>query len=179
MKLGFIIVNPEKDVSHLRTTMSSIKRYYNNSEVVHILPKNADTQDIEESKIFCRSTYRGGDNEVKMINTGFRKFKGEWGTIIRAGSILREGMQYKYGTHLKDYKDIFYPITAGATTNFLDSSMNGLTINQNFFKKVGDFPENVMWKANNPEFNIFKVLWASDAQRLGCRFKAVLGCYPL
>ncbi len=178
MELGFIIVNPEKDVSHLRTTWASVRRHYYGSDMVHILPKDADATDMKESKEFCKSTHRGGENEISMINMGFKKLKSEWCAIIRAGSIIRGGMEYKYATHMKSNKDIFFPIAVGTTSNFLDASMNGLTINREFFKKIGDFADNVMWKASEPDLNIFKILWADDARKAGATFKAVLGCYP-
>lgn len=179
MELGFIIVNSDKDVSHLHTTIAYINRYYFNSNIVHILPESADSLDLKESKKICNETYVGGNNEPSMINLGFSKLKSEWGVIIYAGSIVRSGMNYKYGAHLKNYKDIFYPITIRNFTNFIDAPINGTAINKKFFNEVGNFPENTMWKKNNPRFNLCKMLWAEDARQLGSKFKAVLGCFPL
>lgn len=178
MELGFIIVNPERDVSHLRTTNASIGRHYNGSEIVHLLPKEADAQDMKESKQFVQNTWRGGENEISMINTGFKKLKSEWGVIVRAGTILRHGMGIKYANFLKDKKDIFFPVAVDSPYNFLDASLNGVTINTEFFKEVGPFPENTMWKASEPDLPFFKLLWAGDALEKGCTFKAILGCYP-
>ena len=178
MELGFIILNPERDVSHLRNTWASVRRHYWGAEMIHILPKDADARDMKEHKELCPSTHRGGENEISMINMGFKKSKSEWCVIVRAGSMLRGGMEYKYATHKKDHKDIFFPIAVGTPDNFLDASMNGIAINREFFKEIGNFPDNVMWKASEPGLNIFKILWVDDALKKGCRFKAILGCYP-
>ena len=179
IKLGFIILNPERDVSHLRYTWTSIRKHYGESEMIHILPKDADAIDMKEHKELCPSTHRGGETEISMINKGFKKSKSEWCVIVKAGSVVRESMQCKLATHMEDEKDIFFPVAVGTKTNFLDASMNCLTINREFFKEIGDFAENTMWKASEPDLNMFKMLWASDALSKGCRFKAVLGCYPI
>jgi len=178
INLGFIVINPEKNISHLHTTLVSVRSYYRNSEVVHILPQDADKQDIKESKAKFESTFKGGENEISMINTGFKKLKSDWGVIIRAGSMIRPNLHKKYGTHHKNYKDIFYPISISTNLSFLDTSLNGVAINKKFFKEVGNFPENKMWKSSDPDFNMFKILWTNDALNLGCKFKAVLGCQP-
>lgn len=178
MNLGFIIVNPDKKISDLRHTWASIRRHNWGAEMIHILPKGADAKDMKESKELCKSTHRGGENDISMINMGFKKSKSEWCVVVKAGTAIRGGMQYKYGSQLKSEKDIFFPITVGTPTNFLDASMSGIAINREFFKEVGDFPDNEMWKASDPGFNLFKMLWVGDAMKLGCKFKAVLGCYP-
>lgn len=171
-------MNPERDISHLRYTRASIRRYYYGSEMVHILPKEADAIDMKESKEFVKSTHRGGENEISMINKGFKKIKSEWGVIVKAGSMLRGSMDRKYANWLQDNKDIFFPIAVGTSFNFLEAPLNGVAINREFFKEVGDFADNTMWKANDLDNNIFKMLWIDDARKLGCRFKAILGCYP-
>jgi hypothetical protein len=178
MELGFIILNPERDVSHLRHTWASVRRHYYGSEMVHILPKEADARDMKEHKELCPSTHRGGETEISMINKGFQKSKSEWCVIVKAGSQLRGDMNFRFATHMTDEKDIFFPIAVGTATDFIDASMNCLTINREFFKEIGDFAENTMWKSSEPDFNMFKMLWAGDALAKGGTFKAILGCYP-
>ena len=180
LDIGYIIVNPDNNLSGLRISMSSIgKHHFGIPEIIQILPKGTNAADVKKHKEVCVDTFKGGDTITSLINTGFKKLKAEWGMVIFAGSVLKTNTAFRYEKFVTSDKDVFYPVI-GNKYNFVDGSTNGLAVNRKFFNEIGDFPENHMWKldedANINSFEICKFMWAEAAIERGCKFKGMIGC---
>ena len=71
-------------------------------------------------------------------------------------------------------KDVLYPVV-GMKMNFVEGSSNGILINKETFKEVGEFPEHKMQKAGVNDFELAKLFWATKAIECGCKFKGIVG----
>jgi len=180
LNVGYIIINPDKNPSGLRISNLSIVRHHiGDPEIIQIVPKNTSPMDVKKLKDQCPDTFKGGDTITSLINTGFKKLRSDWGMIVFAGTSVKTNLIAKYEGFGESNRDIFYPVIE-RKFNFVDGSINGMTINKGFFTEIGDFPENHMWKLDEDthinSFDICKLIWASDAMEKGCKFKAILGC---
>jgi len=184
MDLGYIIINPEKNLTKLKVSVLSIRNSHTvgEPEIIHILPKDVSMADMKKFKESWPPTHKGGDTITSLINAGFDKIKSTWGMVVFAGANFKGRIQLKYSMFVDSEKDVLYPLVAGKY-NFVDATTNGLTMRKKFFQEIGNFPENYMWKLveENEEvitnsFDVCKLLWSFNAINKEAKFKAVIGC---
>lgn len=159
---GFIVVCPDANVAHLACTARFLNNRYASRPFIAVT--NGPTDEL--SKI-CPS-HRGGLCYQSLFNLGFRHATAPWNFVIAAGGPVPKNLDQKFSQFIESDKDILYPIVE-RRTNFVDATMNGLLIHRDTYRLVGNLGE------SNP-LEICKLLWATDALALGCKFKAVAGC---
>ena len=173
MDVGFIILSPDYNVVGLRSTIASIKLRCYSRQYVCIVGSNANSKDIKEMKEYC-SVFKGGDTITSLINTGIKKIKNDWACIVFGGSRVPNYIERKWEFFANKENDVLYPIVENKN-NFVEGCFNGVLINTNFFKKVGNFPTAIMQKYDMNDFEFAKLLWASDALDQGAVFKGIVG----
>lgn len=118
------------------------------------------------------------DENLKKYNTdsfqvlenydiALKNCKTEWCFLLHAGSYLHFNVMKRLSKFITSDKDILYPVK-NRIYEFIKNPLNGLLINKKTYNKIGAFGK------DNPE-HIIKLLWASDAIKEGCLFKAVTG----
>ena len=148
----------------LKTTVNSIKSRYPNYPFICSTDGTANQDDLIEMNKVCQ-TYKAGNTFSSLINTGMKKTPALWNFILCAGVTMRNKLDYKFFNFIKNEKDILFPI-ANNIPYFVDGTLNGIFVNKNTFKEVGDWKEheNLEW---------VKTIWAAEAIRKGCTFKAI------
>ena len=127
---------------------------------------SAKPRDIKEMKDIC-PTFKGKNTFSSLINVGMKNAKSEWNFIIFAGSTVRQRLDEIFFVFVDSNKDVLFPI-AEHKFDFINGTLNGLLINKQTFKEVGDIEE-----TGGLEF--VKTIWACKAVEKGCRFKAISG----
>jgi hypothetical protein len=173
LDLSVIVLCPERNIGGLKGTVGSIKHHFYNRDVICVTGSNASAEEIKEMKAFC-STYKGKATITSLINVGMRKIKTEWGFLLYAGSFVRPYLERKLHYFVGSPKDILFPIV-DRKMNFVEGSSNGILINRDTFKEVGDFPEAPMYKAGTNDFELAKTIWTINAMKCGCVFKGIVG----
>jgi len=173
MDLGFLILCPNKDDLALRNTVRSI-RHYSERDIISVVGDNASPHDIKKMKEWCSDVYKGKDTITSLLNTGMKRIKNDWAFILFEGSIIRPMLERKLCRFVTSEKDIIFPVVAGKY-NFVEGSCNGILVNRNTFKEVGDFPAASMSREDFNEFEVSKMFWAEDAISKGCQFKGIVG----
>ena len=163
---GFIILCHNDNIDSLRSTANSIKNNYPGLPFVGIVTSKADKEEIVLMKEVCK-IYKGGKTYTSLMNKGMRYGYKSWNMFVMAGSFVRHSVDKKIGYFLKDDKDIIFPII-DKKTDFVDCTLNGLLINKKTFNKIGKFEE-------EESLQMCKLLWANQAMKYGCKFKAILG----
>lgn len=173
LDIDFIILCPNKNKLDLKNTVNSI-RWSNkeNSQITCVVGQNCSKSEQQELEQFCPVVV-GEDTITSLINKGLKEAKRPWVFILYSGSRLRTNLQKKLGYFVNQDKDILFPIIEGKT-NFVDGSSNGILLNKDVFNKIGDFPIMKSTEVSN-DFEIAKLLWATNAIEHGCQFKAIAG----
>lgn len=173
MDIGFIILSPDRNIAGLKNTVGSIRLKSYDRSYLCIVGEDATAKDIKEMKEYC-PTFKGKNTITSLINLGLKKTKNEWACIIFGGSRVPSSIEKKLESSCKLPNEIVYPI-AENKFNFIEGCFNGVAINTEFFKKVGDFPNFPMNKHGLNDFELAKMFWALDAMEHGAVFKGVLG----
>lgn len=173
MDLGFVILCPDRSTAGLKNSLGSIKLRSYQRDSICVVDKSSTTKDVKDLKDLC-PTYKGKDTITSLINTGMKKIKNEWVCMIFGGSRIPHNIEKKLSLFCKKDSDVIYPLVENKY-NFVDGSFNGVTINKNFFEKVGDFPDQKMKKDGLNDFELAKLLWADAAMEHGVVFKGILG----
>lgn len=122
--------------------------YYNQGE----------TYDIYETKSY---------QFLENYDIAMKHCKTEWCFLVKAGTYLTKNLIRKLSMFIFSEKDIIFPVK-NRIYDFTKNPLNGLLINKNTYNKIGIFGK------DNPE-DIIKLLWATDAVKIGCQFKAIVG----
>lgn len=173
MDVGFVILSPDRNIAGLRNTIGSIKLRSYDREYICVVGNNADTKDIKEMKEYC-PTFKGKDTITSLINTGIKKTKNEWACIVFGGSRIPNYLERKWSVFAKESNHVLFPVVENKN-DFVQGCFNGVLINCNFFKKVGEFPTITMQKNGMNDFEFAKLMWASDAVDHGAIFKGIVG----
>ena len=112
-------------------------------------------------------THVAGTTFSSLINLGFKHAPADWNIVVIAGTTVRAKLDEKFGLFIESDRDILFPV-ADKKFNFIEGTINGLTIHRHTFEDVGE------WDTNLP-LDTTKLLWAYEAVRKNCRFKAVVG----
>jgi hypothetical protein len=163
---GFIVLCHSNATVLVNNTIKSLIRNYPTKPCICVVDSEFTKQEIADIKKICL-VHKGGKTFTSLINKGMAKTTVPWNILLMAGVWVKPKLDQKFSTFLTSEKDILYPIADGKY-NFVDATLNGLTIHKNTFKEVGDIPE-------DKELDICKLLWALDAIKYGCQFKAIQG----
>jgi hypothetical protein len=161
---GFIILCHDNNIGLLKSTANSIKRRYEGVPYICITEKDAKTIDIKSMKDVC-PTFKGKSTFSSLINSGMKNTKAEWNFIVFAGTTVRSRMDEKFFLFINSKKDVLFPI-ADNKTDFVSGTLNGLLLNKETFKEIGDIEE-------NGSLDYVKTMWACEAIQKGCNFKAI------
>lgn len=174
MDVGFLILCPDNKESGLRITIRSILNYFGkDSEYIATVGGNVSPSDLKSLKEIC-STHKAKDTITSLVNIGMKKSKCDWTFVIFSGSRVQPHTPRKLESFVKNTTDILYPII-DHKYGFVDGSFNGVLVNTEFFKEVGEFPNASFEKSEVNDFEFAKLLWALDAIKKGATFKGVIG----
>lgn len=141
--------------------------------------QNATDKELEEMNKMCKS-YKAGNTITSLMNKGMHESKSDWNVFVMEGSFVEMRSIKKLQNFIKSEKDILFPIVIEQDLknnrvlphdNFLNCTLNGLTINRKTFGMIGNFSDNPL--------EISKLVWGLDAMHQGCKFKGVLGAQIL
>lgn len=162
LKFGFVILCSDDNIGLLKSTANSIKARYSNIPIV--CATSGSTETIEEMKKIC-PTFKGKDTITSLINIGMRYSRAEWNFIVCAGVTVKSKMDQRFSYFIESEKDVLFPI-ADNKIHFVDGTLNGLFINRNTWKEVGEMDE-------SGTLEEVKILWAMSAIAKGVKFKAI------
>lgn len=167
IKVGFIILAPDGNTGHVRTTVNSIRYNYPSAPHVAVVPEHVSESVTKDIGKLC-PCYKGGTTITSLFNAGINASPcDEWNFIVIAGSWIRPLLDRKYSYFIESERDILFPIV-DRKMNFVDGTINGILVYKGTYLSVGPMDD------KNP-LEICKLFWAMDAVDRGCRFKAVLG----
>lgn len=173
MDMGVIILCPDRNIAGLKNTLGSIKHHCYGRECIAIVPGDTPAADVKDMKELC-PTHKGKGTITSLINTGMKKIKHDWAFIMFGGSRVQPYLERRFASFVKSEKDVLYPVV-DRKCNFVDGCFNGVLINTEFFKTVGDFPEVTIQKEGFNDFELAKLFWALDAIEKGGIFKGIVG----
>ena len=174
MDVGFIILCPDRNVGGLRNSVGGIRHRSYDRECLAVVPGDTSPKEIKEMKEHCPAVWKGKDTITSLINTGMKRVKQEWGFIIFAGSRIPAFIEKKFITFANAPTDILFPVVE-RRFDFVSGSFNGVLINKEFFKKVGNFTEGDLQKQGMNDFEMAKFLWSITAIENGAMFKGIVG----
>ena len=164
LDFGFIVLCPENHSGSLKSTVNSIKARYPKYPVICITEKTTKDENLKKMKEIC-TVYKGQDTFSSLINIGMKNTKAEWNFILCAGPLIPNKIDKRFSFFIENKKDVLFPIVDNKT-NFVDATLNGLLINKETWKEVGEM-------ANTGPLEIVKLMWALDAIAKGVQFKAI------
>lgn len=173
LDIGFIVLCPDKDPYGLKHTVNSLHWVAMTPDVLCVVPGAIATKELTVMEQIC-PIYQGGDTITSLINMGMEKLQHDWGFILYSGSCLKTNLQRKLELFIKGDRDVLFPIV-NRKTNFVEGSSNGILMSKKLFKDVGNFPSPRKSNGMLNDFEVAKLLWADEASRKGCQFKAVIG----
>jgi hypothetical protein len=175
LDLSFVVISPDGNIGGLKNTIRSIRMDYEKEPIVCCVNKSIKSSPYKEIKSVCEA-YKGGDTITSLINKGFEKCPTEWAILLIEGSRICKNLKNKYSKWITDDKDIIYPLIVDYNINgypskindcFYNCTLNGICINKNFFKSIGNLSENPL--------EISRFFWSMDAKEKGAKFKCILG----
>ena len=175
LSFGFIVLSPEHNIGRIQGTIRSIRNHYGNVPVVCITGEDITPAELKEIKAVCPA-HKGGATITSLLNLGMKKGHNEWNFFVMEGTWVRRGLQHKFAYWIEDERDVLFPIVVDYDRDgrpvkiykdFEECSLNGLCMNQKFFKAIGNFSENPL--------DVSKRFWQFEANDRGGKFKAILG----
>ena len=175
VSFGFVIISPEHNAENVAATVKSVKLAYKDAPAICVVRDNTSDQNVDNINKLC-TTHVGGKSVSSLVNEGIEKNSQEWNILLMEGSCIRRGFVSKIFKFIESDLDVVYPIVVDRNrsgrpirlyTNFYNTTLDGLTIHRDAFKKAGSFSDDSL--------HISKVQWAAEAMSHGCNFKAVLG----
>jgi hypothetical protein len=166
--LSFVILLTEFRFAGLRATVTTIQQSFDKSDLVCVVPKDSNKEDLKTAKTIC-PIVEGGDTISSMINRGVEKSKRPWSLIVMSGNIIKYNPVMKYKRFLESEKDVMYRVVDKSYWKWEDASIHGVLIHKNAMKEVGAFPE------DEESLQLCKLLWAGKAIEKGYKFKGLVG----
>lgn len=185
-KFGFIILNPDKSLQQLKTTLDSVRKLHGDISCISVVPQNTPS-DLKFDE-YCK-THKGGSTYSSLLNTGLKKSPAEWRIVVFAGTWIKPNLEKLVAHYIKSEKEILFPVIKNlkpeerlARLTFFQGSLNGVIMHKDCIKIVGEFPdkstlESPMFK-DQPVLNdleLIKLEWMNKAINIGYVFKAILG----
>lgn len=115
----------------------------------------------------CKKTIVDSFEKYVLFDKAINESSKDWCFLILSGLLLPKFIVKKFSQFANSEKDIIFPVK-NRLWDFLRNPIECLLINKNFYKQVGFFGK------QNPE-DIIKLLWATDAIKLGGTFKSIVG----
>ena len=174
-KFSFIVICPEANAPRVKSTINSIKKLYQGISSLVVVPDSIAQTEIDLLKEFC-FVKKGGKKITSLINTGIKNGHTDWNILLMEGCKPSARTVGKIFNFIDDESNIMFPVSADRDregkihktyTSFDECSLNGITIHQKTFQKIGGF-------SNNPLLTS-KFFWQMDAIEKGCSFRGVLG----
>lgn len=173
MDIQYIILCPDRNLGGLKNTVGSIKFNTVDRNFLCVVGNDVYPDELEEFQNTC-PTFVGKDTLTSLINLGLKTISSEWGFILFAGSRTSRYLENKLDVFAKNENDVLFPVV-DYKTDFVYGSFNGVLINTQLFKKVGDFPTSIMKKKGVNDFEMAKMFWHISAVEKGAIFKAIVG----
>lgn len=169
MDLGFLVLNPNGKLIDLKNTVWQINLHCYDRKCICVVDIN--TKNIENMNQIC-PTYRSKKSIIDLVNCGMKKMNHEWTFMIMAGSKVTQQLETNINTFCNSEKDVLFPIV-NKKHNFTETDFNGVLINTNFFKKVGNFTKHTEEKDCINDVESARIIWTNEALCLGAKFKAI------
>lgn len=166
LDLCVVIVSFTGDAKEIRKTYFSADLLNKNYPCIVVVPDNVEVN-LEELNITGLPVLKGGNCVTSIFDTGIGNSLNDWAYMVFAGTTIRKNIDLKLSKYVESESDVIFPVV-DRIWNFIDGSMNGVLINKNFFKQIGDFG------SGNP-LKLTKLDWAGRAIEKGCKFKAIVG----
>lgn len=173
MDFSVIIISHNYNIGGIKSTVNSVKTSTYNRNSICVVTEDVPDKELKEIKNIVE-VYKAKNTITSLINTGIKKNKNQWSFIVFAGSRIPYYIEKKLDCFCKNDKDILFPVI-DRKINFVDGCFNGVLINNKFFKEVGDFPNFSFQKQNVNDFEVAKMIWATEAIEKGGQFKAIVG----
>lgn len=173
MDVGFIILCPDRNTGGLRNSVGGVRHHSYDRECIAVVPGDTTPKEVKEMKEHC-PIWKGKDTITSLVNVGMKRVKHEWGFIMFAGSRIPAFLERKFSTFATSEKDILFPVVE-KRYDFISGSFNGVLINSDFFKKVGNFTEGALEKQGMNDFEMAKFLWTAAALEHDAKFKGIVG----
>ncbi len=141
----FVVLCPDFNLGHLRSTVSSIKGSYPNSGITAVLSADARQSDLDDAAHVCRAV-REGKSITGMINAGLKNDSPEWNLVIIAGSWVRGWVLRKLSYFVDSELDVLYPVVDNKHT-FDEATINGILVHRKTVDLVG--PTTTPWTFAN------------------------------
>jgi hypothetical protein len=166
--LGFVILLTEFRFTGLRTTVTTIRTNFKNSECTCVIPQNSNKEDVKTARTIC-NVVEGGETISSMINAGIKKSRQPWNLIVMSGNIIKYNPVMKYRRFLESEKDVMYRVVDKTHWRWEDASIHGLLIHKNAIEEIGAFPE------SEESLQLCKLMWGAKATEKGYKFKGLVG----
>jgi hypothetical protein len=162
------IISIDGNTSGILKTQRSMDFLSKNYPSITVMPENIELDSDQE---ISTPIYQGGNCITSMFDVAISKSLAPWVYLIFAGSIIRKKIDIKLSKYVEAESDVLFPVV-DRIWNFIDGSVNGILINKNFHKSVGNFG------SGNP-LKVTKLNWAEMALEKGVQFKAIVGAFSI
>jgi hypothetical protein len=166
LDFGFIILAPEHNLGHIKSTVRCIKIRYPNTSVICVTDKSANRKDLAEIKEIC-PVYRAKDTFSSLVNKGMKETKNFWNIFVCAGATVGYEVYDRLSFFVSGENEVLFSVISKNHT-FETCSLNGMFINKNVWQKIGP------WE-NEGNINEIKSFWCAYGLEKGIKFKGILG----
>lgn len=166
LDVSMAVVITDKNTNKINETLRYNYKLFDKYKKI-IITNNLDFNyfnDEKLNKIYTKSLQLLENYDIALKNCDT-----EWCFLLHAGSCLQFDLIRRLSKFITSDLDILFPVK-NRIYDFIKNPLNGLLINKKTYNKIGIFGK------DNPE-DIIKLLWAFDAAKEGCLFKAIVGIY--
>lgn len=164
LDVSMAIVVADENTNKINETLRYNYKIFDKYEKI-IITNNLEFDYFNDENL--NKIYTKSFKVLENYDIALRNCNTEWCFLLHAGTCLNFNVINILSKYITSDTDILFPVK-NRIYEFIKNPLNGLLINKKIYNKIGLF-----WK-DNPE-NIMKLLWAFDAVRKGCLFKAIVG----
>jgi len=164
LDVSMAIVAADKNVNKINETLKHKYKIFDKYEKI-IITNNLEFDYFNDEKLNKINTE--SFQVLKNYDIALKNCKTEWCFLLHAGTCLQFDVIDRLSKYITSDTDILFPVK-NRVYEFIKNPLNGLLINKKTYNKIG-----VFWN-DSPE-NMMKLLWAFDAIKKGCLFKAIVG----
>jgi hypothetical protein len=164
LDVSIAIIVTDKNINKINETLKYKHKIFDKYKKI-IITNNLEFDyfnDVSLNKINTESF-----QILKNYDIALKNCETEWCFLLHAGTNLEFDVIDRLSKYIMSDTDILFPVK-NRVYEFIKNPLNGLLINKKTYNKIGDF-----W--NDSSENIMKLLWAFDATKKGCFFKAIVG----
>ena len=170
LDLCVAIISLNSNANEIKKTHKRIEFLSKNYPSIVVVPENSNL-DITEINISDTPLFKGGTCITSMFDIAIENSLCPWVYLIFAGTTILQKIDVKLSRYIESENDVLFPVV-DRIWNFIDGSINGILINQNFHAAVGNFG------SGNP-LKVTKLNWAERALEKGVNFKAIVGAFSI